>query len=137
MAEGMFRHLAQQAGESDNLHIDSAATGNWHTGDPPDERAQAASKNRGFDISHQRARPIGPDDFESFDLILAMDDMNHGDLKGMVPEQHNHKVRYFLSYAPSLSVHEVPDPFFGGDEGFEHVLDLVETAGLKLLETLK
>lgn len=137
MAEGVFRHIAGEAGALERLEIDSAATGAWHTGDPPDARAQAAAKSRGIDISMQRARSIERDDFETFDLILAMDNMNHGDLKEMAPPGHDHKVRLFLSFAPALGVEEVPDPYYGGPEGFDHVLDLVDEAGRALLAAVE
>lgn len=137
MSEGTFRHLVQQQGLEAEIEIDSCATGDWHTGEKPDKRAQAASLNRGFDISGQSARQIKPADFDNYDYILAMDDMNYGDLQKIIPEQHRHKLHYFLSFAPETGVKEVPDPYYGGTEGFETVLDLVAAASMGLLEDIR
>lgn len=133
IAEGVFSHMAAQEGLAVQFAIDSAATGDWHTGEPPDARAQAAAALRGIDISRQRARPIRQTDFETFDHILAMDRANRSDLLRMAPQGLDYKVKLFLSFAPVLGVEEVPDPYFGGPEGFEHVLDLVEAASRELL----
>lgn len=137
MAEGVFRTIVTEAGLGDRFHIDSAGTGSWHLGDPPDRRAQRAAKARGIDISDQRARCIEQADFDRFDLILAMDQGNLGDLMHAAPEARTDRVRLFLEFAPELGRREVPDPYYGGTDGFEHVLDLVETAGRGLLEALQ
>ena len=137
LAEGVFRALAEEAGLADGLVIDSAGIGDWHAGDPPDPRAQAAARSRGIDIGRQRARQVRAADFAAFDLLLAMDESNAEALRAIAPAPHAHKVRLLLDYAPELGLREVPDPYYGGDGGFAHVLDLVETAAGGLLAVLR
>jgi len=137
MAQGVFSHVADQAGVADRFHLDSAGTGGWHIGNPPDPRGQEAALLRGIDISQQRARRVGVEDFKNFDLLLAMDEANAQDLRRMAPgEGEADRVRLFLEFAPGRDLREVPDPYYGGDEGFEHVLDLVEAASHGLVTTL-
>ena len=133
MAEGAFRHYVTQAGLDDNYEIGSAGTGGWHIGNPPDQRAQGAALARGIDISQQKAQRITAADFSRYDLLIAMDEDNYHDLKALAPDGLDHKVRLFLDYAPELGEREVPDPYYGGSQGFEHVLDLVERASKGLL----
>jgi low molecular weight protein-tyrosine phosphatase len=128
-AEAVLRHQAQKAGI--DLHIESAGIGRWHVGCPPDERAQHHAKGRGYDLSALRARQVEPFDFERFDLILAMDRGHLRALQRMAPEKHRAKVRLFAAGR------DVPDPYYGGPEGFEEVLDLVEAACRDLLQELK
>ena len=128
-AEGVLRHLAEKEGIE--LRIASAGTGDWHVGNPPDERAQRHAKGRGYDLSAQRARQVRQSDFEEFDLILAMDRGHLRALERMAPPEARHKVRLFI---PDR---DVPDPYYGGPHGFEHVLDLVEAACRDLLQGLK
>lgn len=132
-AEGVFRGLAQARGMLDSLHIDSAGTGAWHAGEPPDRRAQAAALKRGYDLSAQRARKVRDSDYEEFDLILAMDMANLHDLRSECPEYAQRKLRLFLEFADGISDREVPDPYYGAGDGFETVLDLVESASEGLL----
>ena len=134
-AEGVFRHLAEKAGLADRLTIESAGTHAYHSGEPPDRRAVAAAARRGVSLSSIRARQVSADDFEKFDYIIAMDEDNRDRLLAEAPEEHQHKVRLFLSFA-TVSETEVPDPYYGGSAGFERVLDLVELASRGLLETL-
>jgi protein-tyrosine phosphatase len=136
MAEGVFRRLVAERGLSDCFEIDSAGIGNWHQGQAPDSRAQEAVMRRGIDISTQSARQLRADDFSRFDLILAMDASNHGDLRQLSPEHVRGKIRHFLDFAPYTGTRDVPDPFFGEAEGFDHALDLIETAAEGLLEAL-
>jgi protein-tyrosine phosphatase len=136
MAEGVFRRLVAERGLSDRFEIDSAGIGNWHEGQAPDSRAQAASMRRGIDISRQSARQLRADDFSHFDLILAMDGSNHGDLQQLSPKQTHGKLRHFLDFATHTGTRDVPDPFFGGDEDFDHALDLIEAAAKGLLKAL-
>jgi protein-tyrosine phosphatase len=133
MAEGVLRHLSE---DTEDLEIASAGTGAWHVGEPPDTRAQRAAAARGIDISGQRAQKIKPQHFAEFDLILAMDKSNYRDLLAISPPEHEHKVRMFLDYAPEIPASEVPDPYFGGNEGFNTVLDMIELASEGLLENL-
>ncbi len=128
IAEGIFRHVAAQRGFAEKFEVDSAGLGSWHIGNPADDRAQAAMRIRGIDISASRARRIAPEDFETFDLILAMDRSNRDHLFKLAPKQHHHKIRLLLDYAPNLSVHEIPDPFFGETDGFDYVCQLIDAA---------
>jgi len=135
-AEGVFRKLVVERGLGDRIEIDSAGTGAWHVGHPPDSRAQAEARRRGMDLSGLRARQVRREDFERFDLILAMDRENLEDLLAICPPQHRDKVRLFTSFGPPGCPEEVPDPYYGGPEGFRKVFDLVETCGRALLEYL-
>jgi len=136
MAEGVFRRVAEEEGVANRFEIDSAGMGDWHIGQAPDTRAQAAAQNRGMDISGQRARQVTAADYRRFDLILAMDDSNYDELIGLAPKSELHKVRLFLDYAPKTGTRDVPDPFYGGTEGFDHALDLIEQAARGLLAEL-
>ena len=128
-AEGVFRSLAQKAGLE--LRIESAGLGDWHVGQAPDERAQHHARSRGYDLSPQRARQVRSRDFEEFDLILAMDSGHLRELQRLAPSKHRAKVRLFVADR------DVPDPYYGGPAGFEHVLDLVEAQCASLLEELR
>lgn len=136
IAEGVFRHIAQKAGLLDSLQIDSAALGSWHLGLPPDQRAQDALANRGINISDLRARRITAEDFETFDLILAMDKSNQKGLLKLAPKEHHGKIRLFMDCVPKFGVHEIPDPFFGDKEGFDYVVQLVDAASRGLLRSI-
>lgn len=136
MAHGVFAHMAARAGMGDVFFVDSAGTGSWHIGNPPDPRAIEAAAQRGVDISGQRARQISAGDFEDFDLLLAMDRTNLSNMRALAPEPHACKLRLFLDDAPELGLAEVPDPYYGGDDGFEEVLDLVEAGSRALLARL-
>ena len=137
MAEGVFRRVAEDEGAMHDFEIDSAGMGNWHAGQAPDTRAQAAALTRGVDISAQCARQVRAEDFARFDLLLAMDRSNHADLMSLAPKDAQHKVRYFLDFARHVGTKDVPDPFYGGNEGFDHALDLIEAASRGLLEALR
>jgi len=136
MAEGVFRRAAEQEGLIDRFEIDSAGLGDWHVGQPPDHRAQQAARSRGIDISGQSARQVEDEDFERFDLLLAMDRSNYAELKARAPASARAKIRHFLDYAPHVGTKDVPDPFFGGSDGFEDALDLIEVAARGLLASL-
>ena len=136
MAEGVFSHVASEAGHGERFVIESAGTGDWHIGNPPDSRAVAAAGRRGIDLSQQRARQVHKEDFEAFDLVIAMDHSNHAHLTRMAPGEHAHKIQLFLDHLPEAGGREVPDPYYGGDEGFEEVLDLIEAAARALLARL-
>jgi protein-tyrosine phosphatase len=136
MAEGVFRRVAAESGVSDRFEIDSAGMGDWHLGQAPDTRAQKAARDRGMDISGQRARQVKPSDFDRFDLLLAMDDSNYDELLEFAPKSNLHKVRLFLDFAPNAGVRNVPDPFYGETEGFDRALDLIEQAARGLLDDL-
>ncbi len=134
-AEAVFRSRAGAAGL--NLEIDSAGTGAWHVGAMPDERAQAAGKLRGYDLTPIRARQVSAGDYERFDLVLAMDHDNLSTLQSRAPKVAQDRIRLFLEFAPELGLNAVPDPYYGGDDGFEEVLDLIEAASDGLIAHLK
>jgi protein-tyrosine phosphatase len=136
MAEGAFRRVAAEEGVLDRFEIDSAGLGDWHIGQAPDDRAQKAAGQRGIDISGQSARQIAREDFAHFDLLLAMDGSNYDDLAELAPRNAKHKIRRFLDFAPTAGTKDVPDPFFGEAEGFDHALDLIEEAARGLLAEL-
>lgn len=136
MAEGVFRHATEEAGMVHLFEIDSAGMGDWHKGQAPDTRAQEAALSRGVDISGQSARKVELEDFEAFDLVLAMDGSNIDELHEVAPHAARHKIRRFLDYAPHLGTKDVPDPYYGGPEGFDRALDLIEAAAQGLLQDL-
>ena len=136
-AEGVFRHLAREAGLEGRIRIDSAGTGGYHVGAPPDARAMAAAQSRGYDLAAIRARKVAPEDFEQFDLILAMDEDNLVHLRGIAPQSSRARLGLLLDYAPGRPEREVPDPYYGGRNGFDQVLDLVNEACAGLLDELR
>ena len=135
-AEAVFRELARRDAAGLPVEVDSAGTHGYHTGDAPDERSIVAARRRGFDMSTLRARVVEGADFERFDLVLAMDEPVYERLRSMAPRGRTDRVRLFLDYAPHLNRREVPDPYYGGEAGFEEVLDLVEEAARGLLAAL-
>jgi protein-tyrosine phosphatase len=136
-AEGVFRKLlAEQAPELD-VQVDSAGTHGYHAGTPPDPRACRAAERRGVDLRPLRARQVTVEDFAHFELVLAMDEQNREFLIEACPAEYQSRIRLFLDFAPHLERREVPDPYYGGSTGFEHVLDLVEDAATGLLEHLR
>ncbi len=129
-AEAVLRAKLDAAGLADRVSVDSAGTGSWHIGSPPDERSQRHAAQRGYDLSALRGRQVAQDDFHRFDLILAMDDDNLADLQRLAPNGAcRAEVRLFASA-------EVPDPYAGGAAGFERVLDLVEASADVWVENL-
>ncbi len=134
-AEGVFRQLVQARGVADRFVIDSAGTHDYHIGESPDKRTMQAARQRGYDLSMLRGRQVGVDDFAAFDHVLAMDQANLANLQRLCPPEQRHKVELFLHYGRSAE-QEVPDPYYGGPQGFEHVLDLVEEAANGLLNSL-
>ncbi len=136
MAEGVFRRLVAEQGLAHRFEIDSAGLGDWHLGQAPDTRAQAAARARGIDISGQSARQVSDADFDRFDLLLAMDGSNLAELKQLAPREVHAKIRPFLDFAPDAGTKDVPDPFYGGAKGFDHALDLIEAAARGLLDEL-
>ncbi len=136
-AEGVFRRMVAQAGLQAHVRIDSAGTHGYHVGAPPDRRAQAAASRRGYDLSGLRGRQVEPRDFAEFDYILAMDDDNLSLLSQRCSAEHTHKLALFLSYSARFPDEVVPDPYYGGPQGFENVLDRVEDAGKGLLEEVR
>jgi protein-tyrosine phosphatase len=136
-AEGVFRRTVAVESLGFALDIDSAGTHAYHIGDPPDPRARRAAETRGVDLSRKRARRVIVEDFARFDLVLAMDELNRATLLELCPPEYRDRVRLFLEFAPQLGRVDVPDPYYGGNNGFEYVLDLVEEASLGLLEHVR
>ena len=135
-AEGVLRHQLQAQGLGDLIEVASAGTSDWHVGKPPDSRTSRAARLRGYDLSPQRAQQAKVGHFNDYDLILAMDKSNLGHLKAMQPAGAKAELDLFLRrYDGALD--EVPDPYYGGEQGFEQVLDLIETACQKLVVELK
>ncbi|EGQ7919533.1 low molecular weight phosphotyrosine protein phosphatase [Vibrio parahaemolyticus] len=132
-SEAVLRAKAEELGV--DVDIDSAGTIGYHTGNTPDSRAMAAGKQRGYSFKGMRARQVSVQDFEDFDLVLAADKANLADLLDICPAEHRHKVSLFLSHSNS-SYDEIPDPYYGGDDGFELVLDLIEEASVAVLQKL-
>jgi protein-tyrosine phosphatase len=136
-AEGVLRHLATSTAPGLQIEVDSAATGDYHTGSPPDTRSQRAARKRGIEIGGRRARQIGADDFDRFDLILAMDDANLRELRALQPRDSRATLRLFMDYANDQPRSDVPDPFMGEERDFEMVLDLTEIASRGLIAALQ
>lgn len=135
-AEGYFRHIVEEAGLTNQIKIDSAGTHAYHIGSPPDHRAQAAAGKRGIDLSTLRGRKVENRDFDAFDYVIGMDSSNHSDLEDVAGGSADN-LYMFLEFADSFSETEVPDPYYGGDQGFEHVLDLIEDASRGLLKDIR
>ena len=134
-AEGVFRKLVEEAGLSDDFEIDSAGTGDWHAGEPPDARMSRAARTRGYALT-STARAVIRDDFRRFDHILAMDHDNFRHLRRIAPDGLENKVRLFRDDDPLGKSEDVPDPYYGGPAGFETVLDIVERTARTLLSRL-
>jgi protein-tyrosine phosphatase len=135
LAQGVFENVLRREGLEDEVSVDSAGTGHWHVGSPPDERALSAASLRGLDLSAQRARQITREDCQTFDYILTMDEENYHMVSSLC--RGSAVVRPFLDFATGSPEREVPDPYYGGPDGFEHVLDLVEEASEGLLEDIR
>lgn len=135
-AEGVFRHLVAEQGMIDNVRIDSCGTGNWHIGKAPDARAIAAAERRGIAIDDLRARQFRAEDLDSFDYILVMDRQNLADIREIWHQNGGTEPRLFLEFGQA-DLAEVPDPYFGGEDGFEHVLDLIQEASQGLLDDIR
>ncbi|HDY85106.1 hypothetical protein LCGC14_0524070 [marine sediment metagenome] len=127
-AEGVFNKVIADMGTTDRFVVDSAGTHAYHVGEPSDPRSQQMARSRGIDLSNIRARKVMQSDFEHFDYILAMDTDNYNILIDACPSDYLHKVKLFLEYAADRKEQDVPDPYYGGQNGFTHVFDLVEDA---------
>jgi len=132
-AEGVFRVVAEREGWAKRLRIDSAGTHDYHVGEPPDARAIASALRRGYDIRKLRARQFDAKDFSRFEWILAMDDTNIRKLTELRPTEYEGHLGLMLDLVPQLGMREVPDPYYGGPERFERILDLLEPASEALL----
>ena len=137
MAEGVFRHLVAEAGLIDVVSADSAGTGPWHVGKPPDKRGRATAARHGIDIGDQRARQIAADDFAAFDYVLAMDGDNLQTLLRAAPTAYQDRVKLFLNFSTAAEGSDVPDPYYGGPEGFDDVFAMVQDAARGLLRHIQ
>lgn len=135
-ADGLLRHELVKAGLADKVLVDSAGTHDYHLGDPPDPRSCATAKAYGVDLSSLRARQVVRDDFERFDLILAMDDGHLALLRRLCPPRHRDKVKLYLDYAPGFG-RIVPDPYYGGPEGFETVYRMCAAVTAALITDIR
>lgn len=135
-AHGVFEHLVNTSGWGDRIMVDSAGTSDWHIGKAPDARTVAAARQRQYDLSTLRARQVTTADFDEFDYLLAMDANNLAHLQQLKPDHFTGHLGLFLDFAQDDSYREVPDPYYGGTDGFEQVLDLVEAASQGLLQHL-
>lgn len=135
-AQGVLEKLIENEGLAKAIEVDSAGTGDYHIGAPPDSRSLAAAARRGYDLSPQRARQVCPRDFDTFHYILAMDRTNLKELRALCPPAHRTKLHLLLEFADT-SHEAVPDPYYSGQDGFELVLDLVEQACTGLIQHLR
>ncbi len=136
-AEAVFRHYVENAGLSEYILIDSAGTHDYHIGSPPDLRTQRAAQQRGYDLNDLRGRQVEAADFWRFDYVLAMDKANLFILDKLAPSDGSKRAQLFLEYARHHTEREVPDPYYGGADGFERVLDMVEDAAQGLLQHIR
>jgi len=136
-AEIIFRHQAREAGIEDQLHIDSAGTISYHAGNPPDPRMSETLRQRGYTVKG-RARQVQAADLERFDLILTMDEDNLAEVRSLDPSGHKHaKIRPFVDYLTEHEAPRIPDPYYGGQKGFETVIELLEDGCRSLIETIQ
>ncbi len=135
-AEAVFRQLLKSKGVADQFEVDSAGTHAYHVGSPPDKRSQQAAKKRGLSMGHLRARQVQAEDYQRFDWLVVMDDDNRMNLESMFPMQRQDRVIPMMRFADSDRYDEVPDPYYGGEQGFEVVLDLLEQASENLYQFL-
>jgi protein-tyrosine phosphatase len=125
-ADGVLRKMVADLGLADVVEVDSAGTHDYHVGEPPDSRSQEHARKRGYDLSALRARQVQTEDFEQFDLILALDDGHLKILQRLCPPKYKSKIHRFTEFCTRHKSHDVPDPYYDGAQGFEDVLDLVE-----------
>jgi len=137
MATGLFRYMVERAGCQEWIEVASAGTHDYNVGQPPDARAVTVLARRGIDIGDLRGRQIMPHDIEAFDYVIAMDRENYANLLVICPQGLEHKIRLLMEYAPHRPEREIPDPYFGGDSGFDRVLDMLEEAVAGLLEDIR
>jgi len=137
-AEGVFQHKVNEAGLTDKIRVDSAGTSAFHVGEPPDKRSQQEAQKVGYDLSYIRSRKAEAKDFVDFDLVIAMDLENYHNLLLLKTNGYDNKLKLFIrDYAPQLEIEEVPDPYYGGPEGFTKVLQMIEVASDNLLSEIK
>lgn len=136
-AEGVFAELVRRAQLDGMIQADSAGTHDYHVGEPPDPRSCAAAQDRGVEIGQLRARRVRAQDFHDFDLVIAMDRGHYRELRRLCPPGQEHRLHLFLEFAPHQGTSDVPDPYYGDENGFERVLDLCEAAATGLLDHIR
>ena len=137
-AEGIFLKMVEQAGLNEHIHVDSAGTGGWHVGDAPDSRMITHAQKRGYDLTQLEARQFTEEDFKNFDYILTMDHSNFKNVSNLdVKQKHLDKIQRLTTYCKIHDLDEGPDPYYDREQGFEHVLDLLEDACTELLAKIK
>jgi len=136
-AHAVFRNKVADSGLSESVRIDSAGTGHWHVGKPADRRASQVAASKGIEMADLRARQVDLGDLIAFDYVLAMDEANFQDLKAMALPEHHAKIHRFLDFAPQYEETQVPDPYYGGADGFEWVFELVEAASDGLIAQIE
>ncbi len=140
-AEGVFRQIVGHAGLGDVISVDSAGIGSWHVGDPPDARAVETALNNGVDIRSLRARKVVRDDFKDFDLIIALDSTHLRALEemrpGFSPDHDRAVLELMMRFAPQYGTDDVPDPYYGGQKGFQNVFDMIKSACEGLLNHIR
>ena len=135
-AHGVLEKMVADAGLQAQVQVDSAGTHSYHVGEAPDTRSQQHARHRGYDLSGQRARQLTAQDFDDFDLVLVMDSANEVAARRISSAAQQQRMKRLTDYCQRFDDHEVPDPYYGGDQGFEHVLDLVEDACQNLLKSI-
>ena len=133
-AHGVFLKMLADRGLTEQITVDSAGTHAYHVGEPPDERSAATALRRGYDLSALRARKVAQSDFQAFDFILTMDDGHYNMLRAACPPEYRDRIQRFMDYAEGFSETEMPDPYYGGAQGFDRVLDMVESGCDGLLQ---
>jgi len=136
-AHGFFRDSVEKLGQQSAIHIDSAGTGDWHIGGQPDARATEQAAQHGVDLSDLRARQVNARDFDEYDYVLAMDNQNLADLRVMAPANYSGFLGLFLDFSESYQGQEMPDPYYGGCDGFELVVTMVEDGCKGLLADIQ
>lgn len=137
MAHGVFEARLRHHGLEGTIEVDSAGTAGYHVGARPDPRAREEARARGYELEHLRARQLEPEDFFEFDYVLTMDEANYRSAERIRPGDARAELLRFMDFAPGSREREVPDPYYGGDDGFGYVMDLVERAADGLLEHLR
>ena len=136
-ADGVFRKIVREAGLEDQISVDSCGLSAYHVGELPDPRSREMAESRGVDLSDIRSRKIKPDDYVQFDYILAMDDGHLRDMRRQAPASNQKRIELFLDYHPNMGGQSVPDPYYGGANGFVHVFDMIEEASHGLLTQIR
>ena len=136
-ADGVFRKIVDEAGLADQISVDSCGLSAYHVGELPDPRSSEMAKSRGYDLSDIRSRKIKPSDYVQFDYILAMDDGHLRDMRRQAPSANQTKIKLFLDYHPDMVGQSVPDPYYGGANGFVHVFDMIEQTSNNLLTHIR